>query len=176
MRSLSLTITLTKRDYVALYRQLIDKKIFWLSAAPLILAIPLSAFILIYTGINNGAPLALLLAPFALVVGLALWVFYRAGRAPAIQQYRDARQSFGARFQYEFTDDTLICHAGEQQHTVEYRKLFKALETRRYIFLFVSQGKAYVFPKAALSQPELSLLREKMALAGAAKEIEAQYT
>lgn len=158
---MTLTIALSMRDYAALYRQLLDKKYFIISAVPLIITIPLGAFVLVYTGLKSNAPLLLMLLPFALIVALLVWLFYRVLYMTPRRQFREAMQAFGAMFDFTLETEILRCAAGENRFEIAYGDLDRAVETPKHIFLFTEPGKAFIFPKSSLESGALDFLREK---------------
>ncbi len=179
-------VTLERKDYIALFMLLMNKKLMLIAAIPLIIAIPAGAFLLSYVGSRSGLSLWALMLPYAALVSIFVLIFLRALIAPAIRQFKEAQKEFGNKFTFALSSDGFICHGGPasaggklaqdggdnhgnspergEGNTLRaeysYARLDRALENKNYIFFFVNGGQACVFPKRQMHDLDLAFLKK----------------
>ncbi len=154
-------ITLERKDYISLFMLLMNRKLLLLAAIPLIIAIPVGAFLIAYVGSQSSVSLWALMLPYAALVVVFVLIFLRALIAPAIRQFKEAQKEFGNKFTFVLSSDGFIVHGGSSNRAeYEYTRLDRALENENYIFLFVNGGQACIFPKRQLHELDLAFLKK----------------
>ncbi len=153
-------ITLERKDYISLFIMLMNKKLMLLAAIPLIIAIPAGAFLLGYVGSQSSVSLWMLMLPYALLVVIFALIFLRALISPALRQFKEAQNEFGNKFTFVLSSEGFIVNGGARNRAeYDYTRLDRALENKNYIFFFVNNGQACIFPKRQLHELDLAFLK-----------------
>ena len=162
-----LEVTLERKDYIALFVLLMNKKLMLLAAIPLMIAIPVGAALIGYIGSQASVSLWALLLPYAALAVVFVLIFLRALIAPALRQFKEAQKLFGNKFTFLLNSEGFICHGGYADEADDSRKaeyayahLDRALENKDYIFFFVNGGQACIFPKRQMNELDLAFLKK----------------
>lgn len=154
-----INVTLEKKDYISLFFMLMNKRLLFIAAIPLIIAIPVGVALLAYMAGDARIPLSMLLLPYVCLIVILLLIFLRALIAPAVKQFKLAQKEFGNKFSFLLSSEGFVCTGGASEAQYSYKRLNKATETKKYIFFFVNEGQACIIPKREMSEGDLAFLR-----------------